>query len=1086
MLRPPAFRAALTLAAAALAISGCRCDRGNTTVRPGEISLVFVEAGVTKASTSAAIYDFGQIPMGKLEKSKLVIKNTGGGALFLKSLEKVSGAAVQIAEQGDPAPVFITDFAEKELGAGEAVEFELDFDVPIEAVASSVHEAKLLLHAANTAPGAETAAVTFVGIGVSGECELPSTLDFGSVARGDSFELSVTLKNTRPIDATAFVGEITSNSGDDKAFAFTLDSPKGDVALKAVQEKTVRIRFSPTEIKDHLALVTMRRVDGCPDKVIKLIGSGVDNVLAWAPVPVDFGYVSPSLSLDGDLTFSNLGMKDVSVTMLKTSTADYKVLSPEPLIIPAATREATTGALKPGTAKVTLNFKPTLIGPRLAQLEFKTSLSKQPSGVASLKGYGGGPDIDVKPVLNFGRVAYFAGAVPPTFVNRKLSIQNVGTRPTSPDVKANLHLGAHGTGTPLWDVTVKAGVSNNTAELAELCVGEITNGVCTHRPAAAAYDPLVGLEASGTKAFLDVPVRVTPKSVGIKEWEVLIHSDDPDEPTVAVTIHADAIVLPPCQYEVSPGLVNFGLLTPPAYKDLSFTIKNLSQTAGDICLISSLDLKAGSDPIFSLPAGPIVDRELQPGAVLTVPVRAWPQGTVPSQVTSITGLVGFNISSPTIPDGTVSLNAAVAASCLTISPSDLNFGTVQKDCNSATRTFTIYNTCGSSVLVNSFSMISPAGQPAGGPNCAGASACPEFIAVSTAGIAPGQSISPGAVPVTFSLKYHPIDIGSDNGAFLLKVTQNGQMVDYVITLAGAGDSAGLNTDIFKQDSKPKADILLVIDNSCSMADKQMALSTNFAGFIDYARTAQVDYQIGVTSSDSADNGKIIGDATNPKVLKPTTPDVELKFKQKVNLGITGSGTEMHLLPAVSALTAPLITSDNVGLLRPDAVLAVVSVSDADDQSPQAVSFYVNQLLNIKGAQRATQFSFNVIGPFLSAAPAGCSYDGPGGAPRDLAALTATAGVREEICTPDWSKSLELIGKNAFGYRTNFFLTAVPDLTGGKTIDVKIDGMPMAPVDMLGSQVWTYDSTSNAVAFQPLFVPEPGETLTISYSVACIP
>ena len=43
-----------------------------------------------------------------------------------------------------------------------------------------------------------------------------------------------------------------------------------------------------------------------------------------------------------------------------------------------------------------------------------------------------------------------------------------------------------------------------------------------------------------------------------------------------------------------------------------------------------------------------------------------------------------------------------------------------------------------------------------------------------------------------------------------------------------------------------------------------------------------------------------------------------------------------------------------------------------------------------------------------------------------------------------------------------------------------------PVDVRGAQVWTYDSTGNSVNFEPLFVPEPGRTLTISYFVACIP
>ncbi len=1104
-------RALLVFATAALAISGCRCNPPPVSVRKGEISIVAIIDGAPVTTTSAATYDFGQIPMGKKVTTKLVIKNTGGGALFLDKLEKVSGDAVKIGEAGDPIPVFISAFKTQEIGSGEAVEFDLSFDSPTEEKTTAPHESKLILRASNTEVGKETSEITVKGISVSGECELPSPLDFGAVSRGDSFPLSVKMKNTRPIDALSFVGEITSNSGDDKAFTFSPDSPKGEVTLKPNQEKTVTINFSPTEIKSYVASVTMRRLDGCPDKVVKLIGSGVDSVLTWGPActlptdcasgagcvagvcsgePINFGYVTPGLLVGKDLTFSNLGLKEVILTNVLPSTGDFKVLTPAPIMVPPATRDAAMG-LAPGLVKASLTFKPTLLGPRNGRLDFATNLIKQPSGIAALKGYGGGPDIDVKPsTLNFGRVAFFAGANPAAYVNRKMTIQNVGTKPTPADPKANLLLGAGGTGVVYWDVRVKAGVVGNTAQLSELCVGEIINGACTNRPSAASYDPTFGIEANGIKALLDVPVRVTPVDAmagGLKEWEVVIHTNDPDEPDFVVTIHAESVVLPPCDYEVTPLTLNFGLVTPPDYKDLSFNIKNKGQNAGDLCLISNLDIKAGSDVIFSLPAGPLVDKELQPGATLTVAARAWPQGVVPVSVTNVTGTVTFSISNPTKPEGNISLNAAIAASCLTISPHDLNFGTVQKDCSSATRTFTIYNTCQTPVKVESFSMVSPAGEKAGSTNCPGTTDCPEFIAVNTAGIAPTTSILPGATPVTFSMKYHPINYGPDTGAFLLKVTQNAQVVDYIVTLTGNGDTMGLNTDTFKQDTKPKADILLVIDNSCSMSDKQMSLSVNFGGFIKYAISAQVDYQIGVTTTDmGVEGGRIVGDASNPKVLRPTTPDVENKFKQKVNLGINGSGTEENLGPAVAGLTAPIITAENAGLLRTDAVLAVVVITDADDQSVQPVSFYVNQLLNIKGSQRASQFSFNAVGPYLPSPPSGCSYDGAGGAPRMLAAVTATAGVKEEICTPDWSKALEQIGKNAFGYRTNFFLTASADLTAGKTIVVKIDGIQLDPVDIRGAQVWTFDSTNNSVNFEPLFVPEPGKTLTITYFVACIP
>jgi hypothetical protein len=98
-------------------------------------------------------------------------------------------------------------------------------------------------------------------------------------------------------------------------------------------------------------------------------------------------------------------------------------------------------------------------------------------------------------------------------------------------------------------------------------------------------------------------------------------------------------------------------------------------------------------------------------------------------------------------------------------------------------------------------------------------------------------------------------------------------------------------------------------------------------------------------------------------------------------------------------------------------------------------------------------------------------------------------VKEEICTPNWAVALERIGKNAFGYRTNFFLTSRPDLSAPMGIQVAIDGVPIPAVDPdpnLASRIWTYDGTNNSIDFEPLYVPEPGKTLTVTYVAACIP
>ncbi|MBX7097253.1 MAG: choice-of-anchor D domain-containing protein [Myxococcaceae bacterium] len=1047
-----------------------------------------------------AVYDFGSVAMGKQAALKLGVKNTGSGALTLTKLEKQSGDAVKIGDNSETNPVFTFEGLEgKSLGAGESAEFTITFDSLFDSTAKQVkHDAKLILRADNSSIA--TANVEVKGTSISGECDIKSPLDFGAVAVGDTYSDSTIVfdNSARPIDSPAFVGNFTSSRGDDKNFSFTPETPKGDFVIPAGKKKTIGITFAPTQAADYLALVTMRAADGCPDVTVKLIGTGVTNALTWAPSPLNFGYITPGLSQTLDLTFSNFGRKQVDISMLKPLLNDYEVVAPTTGKLTVASIEGAdgkvnrdmTGAVVPSTAVVTIKFTPKNLGPRNSQLSFVTNLAKQMNGNAPLQGYGGGPDIDVKPspILNFGRVAYFANASPASYAQRKMTITNVGTRPTPPDPKANLRLGKAGNGAPYFEVQGVGG-----ADPAELCVGAFdTSGKCTYAPATTgqgAYDPQLGLEAAGTRAILDVPVRVTPKSVGQREWKVIIYSNDADEASYEVTVRAEAVILPPCNYTIAPPSLNFGLLTPPDYKDLSFSIKNNGVASNEICLVSTLDMKSGSDPIFSLPAGALDNVEIQPGQSISVPVRAWPQGTVPAAVQNVTGQVEFSISSPINPVGNVTLNASIAQSCLSIAPDDLNFGTVQKDCNSSVRTFTVYNTCSTNVKVNSFSMAAPAGEPAGGPNCPGTSACPEFIPVNTSGIAPGSTLMPTAM-VTFSLRYRPINYGADTGAFLINVTQNSQAVDYLVTLRGTGDTLGLNVDVFKQDAKPKADILLVIDNSCSMSDKQQALASNFTSFIKYANTAQVDYQIGVTTTDmDVEAGRLISGTGHPeKILKPTTVDVENKFKAKVNVGTNGSATEMGLAPAAAALTAPLITTDNAGFIRQDAVLAVVVVSDAPDQSPQPVAYYLNQLINVKGAQRASQFTFNVIGGTLSTSPSGCTYDGsPGSDPRYPFAVTQTNGVKEEICTPDWSKTLEQVGKNAFGYRTNFFLTSNPDLSGGKVISVEVDGKVVPTDDPNGlGKIWTYDAASNSVNFEPSYVPDPGSTLKITYYVSCIP
>ncbi len=1121
--------------AAALTLASCRCNDARTQSSLGELNVIYDEGGVRVSAPDHGLWDFSAVSMGKVVTRTLTIQNTGRGVLTVSGFEAVqtagstpAGSPVAIGTQlTEPGPVFTLAYdGPTDLAAGETHDFVLSFAPPFDATVKQVsHLSIVRLKTTSTDPAKSTAELTFKGTGVSGECELPSVIDFGAVARGDTLTRAVVFANARSIDTTAFVGAIQSQQGQG-IFALTPDSPSGAFTVFAERTKTVSFSFSPTEAHDYFGTVTLRAAEGCPDKPVRLIGTGVDQVVRCAPAQVEFGYVRPGLSAPAVLTCSNLALTAVTLSGLSavegaavssvfsiTEAQTTPTVDLTTLILPAATRDATQ-SLVPGTASLKLRFAPMVLGVKTGQVRATTDLRSQAMIVVPLRGVGGGPSIEVRPAspFNFGRIAFFPNATPASFATRLLTVRNVGTLPSPPDVTANLRLGVGGVGGPgkYWKVTAKN--ANTTA--AELCLGvsDVATDTCAQDLPSTGpnrYDPNLGLIASATSGVLDIPVRVTPTSLGPKEWELTVYSNDPKQPASVVTLLATAVELPACSVSVTPLNLGFGVVSPPQTKDLGFSITN---TSNQPCLITNLQLQpedgtpADMPPVFSLPAGEVNEKTLQPAESLQVLARAWPQGRLPPTPATVVGHVQFNSANPTSPQTAVTLTATVAPSCLTIAPSDLDFGTVAKGCLAPERAFFIYNACTQPVTITGSAMVTAAGQRPGGPNCPGAAPCPEFFV--TAGVANGTVINAGAAtPPSVKLQYSPIDLGPDTGSFVLHTQQGGQNLDYVVTLRGNGDPLGLNTDTFRQDLRPKADILLVIDDSGSMADKQIALGNNLSAFLQYARDSQVDFNLAVTNTELSD--PTLGDfRTSPggyKVLTPNTDNLATEFSQLVRVGLTG-GTESCFEGATRALSAPRITQGNAGFLRRDAVLAVVCVSDAGDQGPLPVANYLNRLLNVKGATRAGQFTFNAIGPLTRPGapnPTVCAYDPDHDPARYIDMVAATNGVKEEICTSDWATALENIGKSAFGFRTNFSLTAVPANT--RPVEVGIDSQPCSAtqlcpvgqtcspfsqtcivpaVDARGVTIWSYDAGNNEITFAPLYVPEPGKTLTVTYQVAC--
>jgi hypothetical protein len=313
----------------------------------------------------------------------------------------------------------------------------------------------------------------------------------------------------------------------------------------------------------------------------------------------------------------------------------------------------------------------------------------------------------------------------------------------------------------------------------------------------------------------------------------------------------------------------------------------------------------------------------------------------------------------------------------------------------------------------------------------------------------------------------------------------------------------VRTDEFVQLNPSKADVLWVVDTSCSMEDEQLALVDNFPSFIDFFVERRLDFQMAVTSTNIFEDnsegldGRMVGD---PAVITGETEDVVGAFLDRALLGIDERhGQEKGLEAAYHAIEM-LGSTDNAGFHRDDAHLAIIVVSDepymGTPERPTQEELiewpdFTDWLDDLKGptGYRMTDFSAIVgIGPdgFDDRTPCGQDEEaetggqgGPGspgwgsGAERGdgyLEAAEATGGTWGSICEEDWGEMLGRVGLRAAGLMDNFPLLEVPDVG---TLRVMVDGVL--------TSAWEYREMTNSIRFTSFnSVPRPGQEVNVWY------
>ncbi len=576
-----------------------------------------------------------------------------------------------------------------------------------------------------------------------------------------------------------------------------------------------------------------------------------------------------------------------------------------------------------------------------------------------------------------------------------------------------------------------------------------------------------------------ITIEFQPLAVGPIASAVLIVTSDQDTPTIEVPLSGEGIDLLSCDFEIRTPAVNFHDVQ--LLRSARQSIEIYNRGAHD-CVLTGLRLEAGTDAEFTIASSQIHGLIIAPNTSIAVPVEYAPQS-----VGTHVGTIELSLSSSTSPFNLISLSGNGVSTGLLIYPNAIDFGRLGTGCTTRARTVRIFNPSTASVVIDRIDWAVP---PSANNSAFGMDA---FVGPTT--LPAGQSAE---ITVTFSASA----VSTYANALVVSARFDGQPATYIVSLVGQGAVVPTQEDRFVQQNSPKADVLFVVDFTGSMGQAQSSLAASFSSFVAYAQAQSLDFQVGVTTTDTGvEAGRLMhadqirgnafgGVFTDRIVTAATGPDPGAVFTRNVqgrNLSGGSAVSEAGFFAAYQALTPTLLTGSNAGFLRPDAALTIVFVSDEPEQSGPAigapsgdVGFYLSYFSALKGPARSHTVSLSAI----VGGPNGCAGAGGTAAatPRYLDAVQRTHGVFQSICESDWSAALEQIAGRTLGLRSRFVLSNPP---AANTVEVFIDGVSVPATGPSGAVSWAYEFAENSVTFAPAAVPQPGAQIRVRYAAECL-
>ncbi|MBM4397911.1 MAG: choice-of-anchor D domain-containing protein [Deltaproteobacteria bacterium] len=1059
------LRSAIAIVVATAVAPGCGGGTGGVSRTLGDVDLLVKPSSIS----------FKSVAVNTELTAPVTISHVGtSGVVRLTGFE---------IDTKSPEGVFWFDEPEdRELTVGESTTLVVHYKPK---VASTPDEGTLIIRHDVPDKSAVRVSITTLG-GFAELAAIPNPIDFGEVENAAEVapkDVRLVNEGTQPLTIEQIV---VDPDGSDFAIQGGFVIEAGGEGLPAELAPRAGlglvVAYDPKGGDCDDAFLSVKLAGEEDPVLFPIAGCELSPKLVVSPGVVDFGYVQPGQAVSRKLMLSNEGRMDLRLDKIAPTvgTDPAVTVSDLPpagyLLVPQASVEITVGWTAGSQTSDDLG------GIQVESNDPTSPLVLQVFGVVDA------PQIVLVPddLVDFGFVAISIVA------GRTVTVRNDG----------------HGT----LDVT-NVRVDGDT-------LGEFT---------------IEGDTAFGVEGYATHPINLKFKNKGQKgevNAQLCVQSNDPAKPETCVAMKANRADKATCTPVLIPKVLNFGMVAMGYSKTLAFTVKNTGSGNCTFLTARVADCMGMPMPGFPGTCGdpfsgggstkfkviktpPVAMNSLGPGMEGQIEVRFTPPPS-PSiwqgMFDSYNAKLAIKVRDENVPPGEPKPEIVVPPASsmepnvvgqggmakVAVLPGDVKFGLTTIGCYSKTYKVCVYNTGNAPLEVSDIAFL----------GCS-----PEF---KKKNVPPLPQNVTAATPLCFETVYVPQEEGEKSCLVQIKSSDTSSP-SLTVGMSGAGTYETEQTDEFIQVSGQDVDVLFIIDDSGSMCEEQDRLVANFDDFIKNSVVWNNNYHIGVISVNVVD-ANVIGKLNrgNPKVTPryiTPGPDAGAQFAKLADIGCDGNSDaqEAGLEAAQAALSAPAAsdtgikcTSDsdcqndknlcgdpkkcpyycidktcggwNSHFIRPEAQLEMIVLSDEEDQSSAAPSFYIDFFKNIKGFYNSNMMHYNSI----VGSSGGCTAGDGGTAAegkRYHMVSQETNGIIGSICDMDFSKTMNEIGKVAFGLKVQFFLTRLAD---PPTVKVWVDGGECA-------SGWQYDAPSNSVIFDDKgsCMPQPGQVIRIHYKTLCL-